>query len=217
MSNNKKNSKYKHLTHAKLFLASESPRRSQLLEALKIPFEKISPVATETHPPRKGVGTVAIENALAKAKSISKKMPREGIAIGADTVVVLQKEVLGKPKSAKDVKRYLIELSGKTHRVVTGLALYSKAYGTRTSHTISKVTFRPISMKEMEAYSRIQEPYDKAGAYAVQGMGALFIKKIEGSYTNVMGLPVETFMKDLVKLTDTPIQMFFEPHDTREE
>ena len=195
-----------------LFLASQSPRRKQILEGLGLKFRVLIPPAEEAHPDAASVEKVTQQNASLKASSVLEmlKAPTD-IVIGADTLVVLGDEVLGKPKDAAGVHSMLSRLSGATHTVFTGLSLLSPKYGQRTSATKSLVTFRKITESEMDRYAGLVEPYDKAGSYAVQGVSCLFIEKIEGSYTNVMGLPSETFLKELEALTKISVFDFFEP------
>ncbi len=192
-----------------LHLASQSPRRKQLLEAIGIAFKAHLPKGVEElHPAADEVDSVMIANARAKARSISIERA-EDVALGADTLVCLNNEVLGKPRDPKHATEILQKLSGKTQTVVTGLYLYSKKFGERSCLVKSEVTFKRLSADEISQYTQTREPYDKAGAYAVQGVGALFIEKIEGSYTNVMGLPIEAVMTELSALTHIPIFEWF--------
>lgn len=190
------------LTPPPLVLASVSPRRRQLLESLGLPFNLVAPVGVvEKEPAAHEITETVSENALAKATSILAGLPSSAIAIGADTLVLMGEQVLGKPNDRTEALEHLRKLSGKTHRVLTGMALLSKHFGRRISLTESRVTFRDILPDEMEVYADLEEPYDKAGAYAAQGVSALFIQKIEGSYTNVLGLPIETLLSELGILT----------------
>jgi len=124
-------------------------------------------------------------------------------------LVLIDHEVLGKPKNKSEVIETLKKLSGKSHRVVTALAMLSEEYGKRLSLTESTVYFRDLTDEEVLAYAKTEEPYDKAGSYALQGLGSLFIEKVEGSYTNVVGLPVETLLRELEALTQIPIFDWF--------
>jgi septum formation protein len=194
----------------KLILASQSPRRRQLLESLDMVFRVERPDSEEITPDGERVDHVMESNALAKAQSVvSCARDPEEIIIGADTLVILDGEALGKPKDKRAALKTLKKLSGRTHEVLTGLALISERFGTRTSVHRSQVTFHELAPAEIEAYCDIVEPYDKAGSYAVQGAGALFISKIEGSYTNVMGLPIEGLLKELSELTGRAVFEFF--------
>lgn len=195
------------------------------MEALGISFRVDPPLVEEGLASSKNVDSVAMINASTKAKNVFLKTSKrygwpllqsdgqtpseEDIIIGADTLVVQGHEVLGKPRDKEDVMRNLAKLSGTTHLVVTGICLLSKHFGTRLAFARSHVQFRTLPEEEIETYSDLEEPYDKAGAYAVQGMGAIFIKEISGSYTNVMGLPIELFLQELSELTRIPIPEWF--------
>lgn len=207
-----------------IVLASRSPRRRQLMEALGISFRVEPPKVSEELASSKNVDSVAMTNASTKAKGVFPKTSSRYVSIlqsggqisseadiilGADTLVVLDHEVLGKPRGKEDVIRSLAKLSGRTHLVVTGICLLSKHFGIRQAFARSHVQFRTLSEEEIAAYSTLEEPYDKAGAYAVQGMGALFIKEISGSYTNVMGLPIELLLAELLEFTRIPISEWF--------
>jgi septum formation protein len=194
-----------------LYLASQSPRRKQLLETLGLQYKSRTPVVTEETASAKDVVEVTQRNALLKAAEVQKHIV-EGVAdvvLGADTLVVLGNDVLGKPRNFEEAKSMLARLSGQTHRVISGISLLSKQYGVRQTTDESFVTFKRIPPLEIEAYARTREPHDKAGSYAVQGLGALLIEKIEGSYTNVMGLPIEAFLRELESLTQIPIYSWF--------
>lgn len=193
-----------------IILASQSPRRQQLLESLGLIFRVERPESDELTPDEQNVDEIMKANALAKAESVllSAKDPNE-IIIGADTLVMLDGKALGKPADKSAAAQTLKKLSARTHEVVTGLALVSGRYGKNASVHRSHVTFRQIAPAEIESYCNILEPYDKAGSYAVQGAGALFISRIEGSYTNVMGLPIEGFLKELSALTGRSVFEFF--------
>lgn len=192
-----------------LHLASQSPRRRQLLEAVGLPFSVTLPVGDEAHPCAADIESVAKANARAKAESILSNVKPDDIALGADTLVLLGDEVMGKPRDSADATRMLKRLSGQTQTVVTGMAMVSRRYGARELVVKSQVTFRDLADEEIREYTKTREPYDKAGAYAVQGIGALFIARIDGSYTNVMGLPIEAVMTELSALTGIPIYQWF--------
>lgn len=196
----------------KLILASQSPRRKQLIEALGLPFSVRVPGTDEAEPGVADVGDGVTGNALLKAATVAKTATgANDIVIGADTLVVLADRVLAKPSGPEEVVTMLSALSGKAHTVITGMALCSRQWGERISTTESKVIFRKITPQEMADYAATAEPYDKAGAYAVQGLGALFIERIEGSYTNVMGFPIEKFLTELVAYTGIPAPQWFAP------
>ncbi len=184
-----------------LVLASQSPRRRQLLETLDLKFRVEIPDVEEASAEENNVEQVTQENAYLKASScLSRLGDANEVALGADTLVVLEGVVLGKPKDRPEVLQMMERLSGRTHRVVTGICLVSPRMGTRRALDTSYVTFRKITEAQRQDYANLLEPYDKAGSYAVQGLGALFIEKIQGSYTNVMGLPIELLMKEMALL-----------------
>lgn len=186
-----------------LILASQSPRRKQLLEALGLNFQVLTPDIDEGNPEAKSIGEAVKDIALRKALAVSSKVEKSTVVIAADTLVVLGDKVLAKPQDKKEAIQMLDSLSGNRHRVVTGMALVSAEFGRSVILDESFVTFRKMSEAEIEDYASTREPYDKAGAYAVQGLGAIFISGIEGSYTNVMGFPVERFLIELPRLTKT--------------
>mgnify|MGYP003394469941 FL=1 len=185
-----------------ILLASVSPRRRQLLEALGIPFQIRNPNCDEVQPSVSDVHAGILKNAAAKAQSILANVSDAAtVVVAADTLVMVQNRILGKPRDKEDARQLLALHSVQTHTVLTGLALASKKFGERTAVDETRVTFRKLSDTEIESYLTTKEPYDKAGAYAVQGLGALFIHQIEGSYTNVMGFPLELFLRELGALT----------------
>ena len=171
----------------KLILASQSPRRRELLGLLGIPFEIRVPNADETMDP---TGEPAQQVALVSRRK-AEATPRDeyAVVVAADTIVVCDGKILGKPKDPEDAARMLRLLSGRTHQVMTGLTvLYQDKV---CSHTeVTQVTFRELSDSEILGYVRSGEPMDKAGAYGIQGGAALFAQGICGDYYNVVGLPV---------------------------
>jgi septum formation protein len=174
----------------RLILASASPRRVELLRLAGIDFEVMpSGIDERFRPgetPREHVLRLSGEKALAVARTHNERW-----VLGADTTVVIAGEMLGKPGSAAEAKEMLEKLSGREHEVFTGFSIASNEKGLLIREVVgSKVLFRKIADDEMDRYTRSEEPYDKAGAYAVQGMAAVFIREIHGSYTNVMGLPL---------------------------
>jgi septum formation protein len=174
----------------KLILASGSPRRIEMLQLMGLNFEVWPSGIDESfrpeEPPREHVLRLSEEKALAVARS----HPDDWV-LGADTIVIIAGEVLGKPRSAAEAKQMLEKLSGQEHEVFTGFSIVRQKTGVLIREVVeSSVLFRDIASDEMDWYTASQEPYDKAGGYAVQGMGAFFIREIRGSYTNVMGLPL---------------------------
>lgn len=174
----------------RLILASVSPRRIELLRLTGIDFEVMPSGIDEgfhrEETPREHVLRLSEEKALAVAR-----IHTDCWVLGADTIVVVAGEVLGKPASVDEAKKMLKKLSGREHEVFTGFSIVRQERGLLIREVVeSRVLFREITDDEMDWYTGSDEPYDKAGAYAVQGMGALFIREIRGSYTNVMGLPL---------------------------
>lgn len=171
----------------RLILASQSPRRKELLELLGIPFEIQVSAADESMEPGKDPVCQVAEVSRRKALAIQRQP--EDVVIGADTIVVCDGEILGKPGSRDDACRMLRSLSGKAHQVMTGMTV---VYGDKV-HSCTEITdvyFRPLSDREIRRYVDSGEPMDKAGAYGIQGGAALFAEKLWGDYYNVMGLPV---------------------------
>jgi len=177
-------------TQPKLYLASTSPRRREILQTLGIDFDVI-PVETDESPQQgEGPSALVLRLAIAKAEGA----PVSGFVLAADTVVVLDDRILGKPGDANDAIDMLLALSGRTHTVLTGVALKTPDR-TLTALSSTEVQFREIGRDEALAYWQSGEPCDKAGAYGIQGLGGAFVSAIHGSYSGVMGLPVfETIM-----------------------
>lgn len=170
-----------------VILASQSPRRKELMGLFHIPFTirvaDIDETMDSTKPAQEEVAQVS----LLKAKAVPHD--KDHIVIAADTIVVCQGEILGKPRDKSDAKRMLTLLSGRDHQVMTGMTVL---HGDRqvVCTEITDIHFRTLSEKEIDAYIATGEPMDKAGAYGIQGGGALFAEKMVGDYYNVMGLPV---------------------------
>jgi septum formation protein len=184
----------------KLVLASHSPRRKQLLMDLGVNFYEAENGFVEIEhsgcPPWQHVQ----HNALGKARSAAARC-KNAIIIGADTVVVYRKRVLGKPKNMEEAMEYLQLLQGKTHAVYTGLGIIdTKENITVTDCEKTLVTMRPLNEKEIRAYLSRIKPLDKAGAYAIQGAGAVIVKGISGCYYNVVGFPIALLEQMLLRL-----------------
>lgn len=185
----------------KITLASKSPRRRKLLKQLNLKFKAISVDINEKiltgEKPFIAVKRIA-EDKLKKAKSIIK----EGIIITADTIVVLENKIIGKPSDEKDAMNILKKLSGKTHVVYTGYTLFNNNNGKQISeYQKTEVTFRVLTDIEIMDYIKSGSPMDKAGAYGIQDdFGAVFIEKINGCYYNVVGLPLAKLYHDLLKI-----------------
>ncbi|NOY53523.1 MAG: septum formation inhibitor Maf [Deltaproteobacteria bacterium] len=188
----------------KLILASASPRRKELLRGLGLVFDVITShlpeIREEGVPPRQ----VAQNLARGKACDVAGKL-NDGIVIGADTLVVLDGEILGKPRDREDARRILRHLSGRIHEVITGVAVIDTASGrSLQSVGVTQVHFRELTDDEIGRYVSTGEPMDKAGAYGIQGKGILFVEGIEGCYTNVVGLPLPVLAEMLARM-DLPL------------
>jgi len=178
----------------KLILASASPRRAEILRNAGIRFEICSTDVDESRLDNESPSDYVRRLALAKAVSAADKNPNLGadvLIIGADTVVVVDEAILGKPESSDDAKRMLRSISGRVHEVHTGLALLQNSgMQQRVVEEITRVHFAYLTDQEIADYLATGEPFDKAGAYAIQGLGGRYISRIEGCYFNVMGLPL---------------------------
>jgi septum formation protein len=176
---------------ATLFLASGSPRRRELLTQIGVPFTTLTTSIDETpwpaETPEHYVERLARGKAQAGLATLSN--PLDAVVLGADTSVVLDGQILGKPRDRADAQAMLAALSGHTHRVLTAVALASSER-CEVRLVSSRVSFRLISSAEIDAYWASGEPLDKAGSYAIQGLGAIFVSHLEGSFSAVVGLPV---------------------------
>ena len=182
----------------KLILASQSPRRRYLLEQAGLEFTVLPCSIDEASVPLCEPGHYARKLAEMKTANIAGKHPNCWV-IGADTIVVIDNDILGKPGSMEAARKMLAQLSGRTHRVITGFAIFCTAEAYRYSDTVTtKVTFKVLSDEEIEWYVQTNEPFDKAGAYAIQGTGTFLVRSIHGSYTNVVGLPVCEVIEHLI-------------------
>ena len=175
-----------------IILASNSPRRKELLAGLDVQFEvRIIPGIDESYPETLPTMEIAEYIAQKKAKAYRETMADDELIITADTIVVLDDKVLGKPKDAEEARCMLHALSGKTHQVVTGVVLTTKELQKHFS-VVSNVTFKTLSDNEIDYYVDTYKPMDKAGAYGIQEwIGYVGVTRLEGSYFNVMGLPVQ--------------------------
>jgi septum formation protein len=183
-----------------LILASASPRRKALLKDLGLRLKIVPPEVREIPRPKEDPVSFAKRMAEEKAGIVSSLYPEQWI-LGADTVVVLGEKILGKPEDSQEAKRFLQLLSGETHQVITGFCLKNRTLNRSLIQSVStRVGFKSLSPEEIDWYVRTGEPLDKAGAYAIQGKGAFCVKKIRGSYTNVVGLPVAEVMQALEKV-----------------
>ena len=177
-----------------LILASASPRRRELLATLDLSFSVMPAHIDERHhaaePPEAYVARLARE----KAAQLAQQFPSAWV-LGADTVVVLDQRILGKPADAAAARDMLGSLSGREHTVMTGVAVVHHGRGVTQGDVVStRVRFHPLQAADIEAYIATEEPFDKAGAYAVQGIGGQFVAALEGCYNNVVGLPLQRTM-----------------------
>ena len=181
-----------------IVLASKSPRRQELLKGIGIDFSILTKEVDENYPARLPLIDVAPFLSLKKAKAFDEtELPENYMVITADTVVIVENEILGKPKDRDDAVRMMLLLSGKVHKVVTGVTVHT-AEKTKTFSVISKVTFESLDNQEISYYIDNFKPYDKAGAYGVQEwIGYIGVSNVEGSYYNVMGLPTQKLYKVL--------------------
>ena len=176
------------MTARPLILASGSPRRAELLRQAGIPFEAYAADVDETQHPGEAPDAYVRRLAVAKATRVAAAHAGRAV-LGADTTVVLDGEVLGKPDDGADAVRMLTRLSGRSHLVLTGVCLID-ADGQQTGVATTTVEFRPLSAAEIDDYVRSGEPMDKAGAYAIQGGAAGFVSRLDGAFDNVVGLPL---------------------------
>jgi septum formation protein len=179
-------------------LASSSPRRQELLKLLLTYFEVLPSDVDESIRVAERAESMVVRLAREKAVAVQECRPSSFI-VGADTVVVCEEEILGKPASHEEAKNMLRKLSGKTHQVLTGVCLLHMDRLFLECVT-TDVTFRRLSEPEIESYLQSAEPFDKAGAYAVQGLGARFVDKIDGCYFNGVGLPVSRLYQMMKRL-----------------
>lgn len=187
------------ILHHGLILASASPRRRDLLTQAGLTFAVIPSTVDEDSVEAMSPEAHVRRLAEAKAWDVADRYPENWI-IGADTEVVINGIVLGKPNSADQARQMLEMLSGRTHQVLTGYCICSKKRNHSYSETVGTVVeFKALSQAEIKWYIETQEPYDKAGGYAAQGLGSVLIKRIDGSYTNVVGLPLCEVVASLIK------------------
>lgn len=183
-----------------LYLASASPRRRKIMQALGVPFRTVRPRWQEPVPlPGTNPASYALANARAKAKSVRVRAPT-ALVVGVDTVVALGSVIMGKPSGRKQVEQMIRDLSGRTHQVITAVAVHSPARGRTWSETeTSLITFHKLEDARIRRYALLKEPLDKAGAYAIQGHAREFVASISGSYFNVVGLPVVSLLRLLAQ------------------
>ena len=172
-------------------LASASPRRAELLGQLDLKFQVQPSDAVEIFDAQLSPYELCQLNAHRKARTVAKKHP-DALVLGADTLVFLEREIFGKPKDMDDARRMLTALQGRTHQVVTGVSLmHLRGHREKIFAAGTEVTFQPLSAEQIKNYLMRVNPLDKAGAYAIQESGEMIVAEISGSYSNVVGLPVE--------------------------
>ena len=177
------------MTPPPLVLASASPRRAALLSGLGLAFEVRPAGLPEEVEPGEGAEEHAERLAREKAARIAAERPG-ALVVGGDTVVVLDDRILGKPAGEEEARAMLLEMAGRSHQVVSGVALAAPGGGVGSAVSRTTVEFRPFGAREAALYAATGEPLDKAGAYGIQGLGASLVRRIEGDYYTVVGLPV---------------------------
>jgi septum formation protein len=185
----------------KLILASASPRRAEILRDAGMTFTVVSSAVDETPVPGESPNDHVHRLACAKVELVAARSVGPAIVIGADTVIALDGQIIGKPRSSEDARRTLELLSGRTHSVVTGVMLIRLPDAERRGFVeTTQVQFSEISPEEISRYLATDEAYDKAGAYAIQGRAGRYIPRIEGSYFNVVGMPLSRLWQELTAL-----------------
>jgi septum formation protein len=183
-----------------LILASASPRRAELLRQVSEEFQVIPSDAVEVVPEHLSPHEMCQLNAHRKARAVAKKIP-DALVLGADTLVFLEREIFGKPRDAVDAHRMLKQLSGRTHQVITGVSLmHLRVHRERIFAVSTDVTFLSLDEPQISHYLSKINPLDKAGAYAIQEYGELIVAEISGSFSNVVGLPLEKLTDELPRL-----------------
>ncbi|MBI3663512.1 MAG: septum formation inhibitor Maf [Acidobacteria bacterium] len=189
----------------RLILASASPRRAEVLRDANIAFESLPVSIDETRWHNEAPAHLVRRLAKAKAAAVADRVSGAAIVLGADTEVIVDGDVLGKPAAVLDAREMLRRLSGRTHEVITGLELIRLPdRTTRSEQEISRVTFAPLSDAEIDTYVASGEPFDKAGGYAIQGRAGRFVTRVEGCYFNVVGLPLSRLYRTLRELGWSP-------------
>jgi nucleoside triphosphate pyrophosphatase len=178
---------------APILLASTSPQRRAILEQLGIPFDVVAPEYEEHDPPEADAEQLVKDHALGKARSVAAQADGRPV-LGVDTTVVLGGRIYGKPTDAGHAERMLEELSGRTHTVVSGLALVTPGWE-RVEVDLTRVLFRPLTPRDLAAYVATGEWEGRAGGYAIQGKGGALVERIEGDYLNVVGLPAALLVR----------------------
>ncbi|WP_243734906.1 Maf family protein [Paenibacillus turpanensis] len=187
----------------KLVLASSSPRRQELLRLLQLPFTIVTRDTDESTEPGMSPACIVESLSLRKAEAVRQHLADQGdtdsLIIGSDTIVVLDGQALGKPSGKEDALRMLQALRGREHEVYSGVACVDASRGiAKVKHRVTKVYMKPLRDEQLARYIATGEPMDKAGAYGIQGMGAMLVDKIEGDFFNVVGLPVSLLSEMLL-------------------
>ncbi len=191
----------------RIILASQSPRRKQLLEWAEINFDIVVKETDESYPKNLSVDEVAVHIARNKAYAVKNELDDSKIIIAADTIVVIDDEIIGKPKDRADAINILTKLSGNKHSVITGVVIIHKQKEIAFAD-VTNVWFHHVTKEQIEFYIDKYKPYDKAGAYAIQEwIGVIGIKKIDGDFYNVMGLPVSRVVKELCSFGSDKLQV----------
>lgn len=189
-----------------ILLASASPRRRDLLASLGVTFEVRTADVAEEHHPEFTARELAVVNASRKAAAVARLFP-DRLVLGADTLVTRAGALFGKPADMAEAGRMLAALQGATHQVVTGVCLMRETDGMkRVFAEITDVTFRPLTQAAIADYLSMIQPLDKAGAYAIQEHGERIVERIDGSYSNVVGLPVERLQAELTAMGIGPLR-----------
>ncbi|HEY3854120.1 MAG TPA: Maf family protein [Verrucomicrobiae bacterium] len=186
-------------------LASASPRRAELLRQLGLEFQVIPSNAPEVEGGALSAGEVAQINAYRKARAVSKKHP-DAITLGVDTVVALDNKLFGKPSSMREAEEMLMSLQGRQHEVVTGVCLiHLRAHRQKVFFDHTDVRFRSLDLAQIRHYLAQTNPLDKAGGYGIQDQGDVIVESISGSFTNVIGLPLERFRVELAAFVESAV------------
>lgn len=181
-----------------IILASSSPRRKELLESIGLKFQIITPETEETHLKGESAEDFALRLSKDKALSVSRECEEGTVVIGADTVVVVGNDILGKPLDENDAASMLRKISGREHRVLTAFSIVKPKSQVLHSEIVETlVGVKNLAASEIQGYIMTGEPMDKAGAYGIQGIGAFMVRQIRGSYTNVVGLPLVELLEAL--------------------
>jgi septum formation protein len=190
-------SQHERINLPRIILASASPRRADLLRELGLKFRVVPSNAPEAHHEQLTARELSQLNAYRKARAIAKQLP-DALVLGADTLVYYGTRLFGKPASLDEAERMISQLQGRTHQVVTGVCLiHLRRFRQKIFAETTEVTFRPLDRKQIRNYLKAIQPLDKAGAYAIQVKGDLIVEKVAGSFSNVVGLPVERLKTEL--------------------